>query len=349
MRQFIIKRLLATLVLVFLSATIIFVMLRLVPGGPWDHIYAQNPRLPLVGLRRLNALIGLDRPIHEQYVSWITAVVSGDMGTAWATGAGRSVLSVVLDRLPYTLLLMTVATAISVALAVLIGVYSATHPYSTADNYLGLFAFFGISMPTFWLSLLSISLFAVILGWLPTGGVVTPALALDMDGDLLSVLRRLLTLGRAEPQIAGHEWALLLDGAKHLVLPVGVVALTTVARWSRYVRTATLEVLSQDYVRTARAKGVREPVVIYKHTLRNALIPIITIVGLELPSLFTGTIVVEIIFSWPGMGQLLLQSLRVVDWPVLQALLIVAALVIILSNLLTDVLYAVVDPRIRYP
>ena len=205
-------------------------------------------------------------------------------------------------------------------------------------------AFFGQSMPTFWTGLMAVAIFAVALKWFPTGGVRTTG----MEGDIIEALANIFTLGRSYPELAGMQGKIILDGLRHVALPVFVLTFFNMAVWSRYTRSSMLEVMRQDYMRTARAKGLIERVVIMKHGLRNALIPLITILALTIPALFAGAIITESIFSWPGMGRMFIDAVSNVDWPVVQGILVITAGLVIFSNLLADILYAVVDPRMQY-
>jgi len=229
-------------------------------------------------------------------------------------------------------------------IAVPIGIYSAVKQYSLTDYFVTTLAFFGQSMPTFWTGLMAVAIFAVALKWFPTGGVRS----IGAEGDIVEALGRILSFGKLYPDLAGHEWKLVLDGLRHLALPVTILAYFQLAGWSRYTRASMLEVLRQDYMRTARAKGLAERVVILKHGLRNALIPLITILALTLPGLLGGAIITETIFSWPGMGLMTINAIAGSDWPVVQGLLVITAFLVVFSNLLGDIMYAVVDPRIQY-
>jgi peptide/nickel transport system permease protein len=258
--------------------------------------------------------------------------------------SGTPVLKMIGQRLGYTLLLMGISTFLAILIAVPIGIYSAVKQYSLSDYIVTALAFFGQSMPTFWTGLMAMAIFAVGLGWFPTGGVRTSG----QEGDIIEALSRILSLGRSYPELAGKELSSIADGLRHVALPALVLTYFSMAGWARYTRASMLEVLRQDYMRTARAKGLKERIVILKHGLRNALIPLITIFALSLPSLFGGAIITETIFSWPGMGRMQIDAIANVDWPVVQGLLVIEAFLIIFSNLLADVLYAVVDPRIQY-
>ncbi|MBI2822746.1 MAG: ABC transporter permease [Acidobacteria bacterium] len=319
MWNFLVRRILEMFLLLLLISALVFFILHLAPGGPLDELRFSNPKITAEHVRQLTALLGLDRPLHERYIAWLANVLRGDWGTSWQVGAGQSVMEIVGSRVGNTALLMGVALGVSMLLALPIGIYSALRQYTWIDHIVTGISFFGMSMPTFWFGVVLLIVFAVTLQWLPAGGTATPGLEED-----------------------------LLDRLRYLVLPATVLCLFNVAGWSRYIRSSMLDVLGQDYLRTARAKGLRESIVVAKHALRNALIPFITLVGLTLPELFGGAIVTETIFAWAGMGRLYFEAIVAADWPVVQAVMVILAFMVIASNLLADVLYAVVDPRIRY-
>ncbi len=319
MRIYLIRRVAQMIVLLLFISALVFFILHLVPGGPLDELRFSNPKINPAHIKLLESLLGLDKPLHERYFAWMLGVLRGDWGTSWGVAYGQPVMELIQSRLGNTILLMGVSTLVSLLIAVPIGVYSAVKQYSLTDYIVTAASFFGTSMPTFWFGVMMLILFAVTLRWLPPGDISTPGL----EGDVLDRLR-------------------------HLAMPVAVLSLFHVAGWSRYVRSSMLEVLGQDFLRTARAKGLSETVVVMKHALRNALIPFITLVGLAVPELFGGAIITETIFSWAGMGRLYYDAIMASDWPLLQALLVILAFLVIASNLLADVLYAVVDPRIRY-
>jgi len=363
MTNFIIRRVIQSFILLFFISMLIYVVLNIVPGGPFDTLKQSNPRVTQSHIDRLNALLDLDKPLLPgqycpkvsgvqqpcrsdwgRYFRWLAKVVRGDWGQSWTMQTGTPVLSMIWGRLGYTVLLMGLSTFLAIILAVPIGIYSAVKQYSMTDYIATALAFFGQSMPTFWTGLMAMAIFAVALGWLPTSGVRTAG----APGDIVEALARIFSFGQTHPDLAGKEWPTILDGLRHVALPTLVLTYFNMAGWVRYTRTSMLEVLRQDYMRTARAKGLRERVVILKHGLRNALIPLITILALTLPGLFGGAIITETIFSWPGMGRMQIDAISNVDWPVVQGLLVIAAFLVILSNLLADVMYAVVDPRIQY-
>ncbi|MCL4466304.1 MAG: ABC transporter permease [Chloroflexi bacterium] len=319
MRNYLIRRLGEMAVLLLLISALVFVILSFVPGGPFDLLIFSNPRITAAEIKRLNEAFGFDKPLYIRYFQWLVDVAGGHWGTSWGIAYGRPVTEVILARLNNTLILMGAATLVSVIIALPIGIYSAIRQYSWADYFVTSLSFFGMSMPTFWFGIMLIVIFAVGLGWFPTGGVSTYGL----EGDIL-------------------------DRIRHLALPVTVLSLFNVATWSRFVRSSMLEVLRQDYMRTARAKGLRENVVIIKHGLRNSLIPVMTMLALEIPGLFSGAIITETVFSYPGMGRLFWDGVMAADWPVVQGLVMITAFLVIACNLVADVAYAVVDPRIRY-
>ena len=364
MTKFLIRRFAQSLVVLVFISMLIYLVLSLVPGGPFDQLALQNPRITQSHIRRLNALLDLDKPLFPgqycpkdargnqldcrldqgRYLRWLGKVVTGDFGKSWTVSTGRPVLGMIGDRVGYTLLLTGLALLASIVIAVPIGIYSAVRQYSPADYLITGLAFFGQSMPTFWTSLMLMAVFSVGLGLFPTSGVRSPG----AEGDIIEALERVLSFGREHPELAGQEGALILDGLHHVALPALVLTIFNLATWSRFTRSSMLEVLRQDYMRTARAKGLLEHVVILKHGLRNALIPIITILALAIPGLFGGALITETIFSWPGMGRMLIDGISNVDWPVVQGILVITAALVVFSNLLADVLYAVVDPRIQY-
>jgi peptide/nickel transport system permease protein len=363
MSKFILRRVGQSLVLLLFISMLLYVVLNLVPGGPFDLLKQSNPRITQSHIDRLNALLDLDKPLLPgqycpvisgdkqpcrldagRYIRWLGKVVQGDFGKSWTMKTGTAVISMIGGRVGYTLLLMVLSTVLAIAIAVPIGIYSAVKQYSKIDYFVTALAFFGQSMPTFWTGLMAISIFAVGLNMFPTGGVSTSG----SPGDIIEAISRILSFGNAYPQLAGHEGAAIADGLLHVALPCLVLTFFNLAGWSRYTRSSMLEVLRQDYMRTARAKGLLERVVIIKHGLRNALIPLVTILALAIPGLFGGALITETLFSWPGMGRMLVEGIENVDWPVVQGVLVITAFLVVFSNLLADILYAVVDPRISY-
>ena len=264
-------------------------------------------------------------------------VVRFDWGTSWSLARGQPISVIIESRLGNTLVLMTLATLLSVLVGIPIGIYSAVRQYSKADYAITTFSFFGSSMPVFWFGMMMILVFSygfqgLGLPFLPAGGVDSVRAA--PEGSLLNLL--------------GSQPGDLLDRLLHLIMPTMVLSLLYLASWSRFMRSSMLEVLRQDYVRTARAKGLRERLVIYKHALRNALIPVVTIIVLDIPGIFSGAIVTESVFNYKGMGRLYFEALGRSDWPIVMVLLLITTVLVVLSTLLGDILYTVVDPRIRF-
>jgi peptide/nickel transport system permease protein len=300
-----------------------FAIIHLAPGEPTDLIQG-DPRLEASAQARqlLREIYGLDQPIHVQYWKWLTRIVRLDFGRSFSPD-GRPVLAKIGERLPVTLLLNIVELLIIIALAIPIGVLSATRQYSMFDKVTTVFVFVGFATPDFWLALLLLILFGVQLGWLPISGLRS------LNWEYLSF------------------WKQQTDFLAHLLLPVVVATFGGLAGFSRYMRQSMLEVVRQEYIQSARAKGLAERVVIGKHALRNAMLPIVTILGLSLPGLIGGSVIVESIFAIPGMGQLMVQAVFERDYPVIMGNLVIVAVLTLVANLIADLAYGMVDPRIR--
>jgi len=312
------------LIPLFIGITLItFVVIHLAPGEPVEMQTALSPKASAKSRERLREYYGLDKPLHVQYISWLGRLSRLDFGRSFAPD-GRPVIDKIKERIPVTLSINLVALLLEFGLAIPIGIIAATNRNSLIDKGITLFVFIGFAVPTFWLSLLMMYVFGVKLGILPISGLHS------LGGDKLT----------------GFAW--LLDTAKHLVLPLGVATFGALAGLSRYTRATMLEVLGQDYITTARGKGLPERVVIYRHALRNALLPIITILGFSLPGLIGGSVIFETIFAIPGMGQLFYQGVMSRDYPLVMGILVIGALLTLIGNLLADLLYAVADPRIRH-
>jgi len=312
------------LIPLFLGITLItFVVIHLAPGEPVEMQTALNPKASAKSRERMREFYGLDKPLHIQYVNWLGRLVRLDFGRSFAPD-GRPVIKKVAERIPVTLSINFIALILEFGLAIPIGILAATHRNSLLDKGITLFVFLGFAVPTFWLSLLMMYLFGVKLGWLPISGL--HSLGADRMG----------------------SFAWLLDMAKHLILPLGVATFGSLAGLSRYTRSTMLEVIGQDYITTARAKGLSERVVIYRHALRNALLPIITILGFSLPGLIGGSVIFETIFAIPGMGQLFYMAVMSRDYPLVMGILVIGAFLTLVGNLLADLAYAAADPRIRH-
>jgi len=323
MAAYILRRTLQAIPILFGVAVVSFAIVQLAPGEPIDRF--RTPTTPPEVLENLRRLYGLDEPIHEQFIRWITSFVQFWRDDAWgySLSYNTSVRNIIIDRIPATLLLGGTALLVTVLTAVPIGILAAVKQYSIADKIITTFATIGYAIPSFLLGLYLAYFGGVILKAFPLFGMID-------------------TTGRSD--MAGTP----LDVAWHLVLPVASLAIQQIAGWSRYVRAKMLEVMNQDYVRTARAKGLPARRVTFKHALRNALIPIITLFGLTLPSLLSGAVITEAIFSWPGLGQLGVDAVTQRDYPLVLAFVMVGGFGVVVGNLLADVLYGVADPRIKY-
>jgi peptide/nickel transport system permease protein len=322
MLAYALRRLLLAVPLLIGITLVSFIVIHLAPGDPVEVMTGDMP----VEAKRAYELIrkeyGLDLPLHEQYWNWLSRLARLDFGRSFAPH-GRPVISMIVERLPITLLLNIVEMLIIVALAIPIGAVSATRQYSLFDKVTTIFVFVGFATPDFWLALLLMILFGVQLGWLPISGLRS------LNWEYLSF------------------WHQQVDFLSHLALPVLVATFGGLAGFSRYMRQSMLEVVRQDYIQSARAKGLAERVVIGKHALRNALLPIVTILGLSLPTLIGGSVIVESVFAIPGMGQLMVQAAFERDYPVLMGNLVIVSTLTLVANLLADLAYSLVDPRIR--
>jgi peptide/nickel transport system permease protein len=320
---YVLRRLVLAVPLLIGITFVSFLVIHLAPGDPVDQQTGEmNPESGAQAKQMLRELYGLDKPLHVQYWSWLSRIARLDFGRSFAPD-GRPVLQKIGERLPITLLLNVVEMVIILALAVPIGVLSATRQYSRFDKITTVFVFVGFATPDFWLALLLMILFGAQLGWLPISGLRS------LNWEYLAFWRQ--------------QW----DFLSHLILPIAVATFGGLAGFSRYMRQSMLEVIRQDYIQSARAKGLAEHVVIGKHALRNALLPVVTILGLSLPGLIGGSVIVESIFAIPGMGQLMVQSVFQRDYPVIMGNLVIVASLTLGANLIADVAYGLVDPRIR--
>jgi peptide/nickel transport system permease protein len=298
-----------------------FMVMHMAPGGPAEAQMEFSAKASAEARERLRKLYGADQPVHKQYITWLTKFVTLDFGEAFADG--RKVKDKILERLPITLTINLLSLGVVLLIAIPIGIMSATHQYSALDRATTIFVFVGYSMPHFWMALLLIYLFGVQWGILPISGIQS----LETTG--------LTWLGK------------LMDRGEHLILPVFISAIGSLAGVSRYMRSSMLEVMRQDYIRTARSKGLSENKVIYKHALRNALMPVITILGLSLPGLIGGAVIMETVFGIDGLGRLMFQAVFSRDYNVAMGLLVPAAVLTMLGNFLADIGYAMADPRVR--
>jgi len=314
--RYIVRRLLQMAPLLFGISIVVFAVIQDAPGGPEGSLLASGRFIDPQVLEAYRHRLGVDQPLPVQYLRWMGAALRGDLGISFSST--RPVATMILERLPATFELMVGGMALAAALAFVLGVGSALRPHTALDTAATAGAFLGIATPVFWLGLTLQMIFAVELGWLPVSGTHTV-------GD------------------SG-----LADHLAHLVLPVVVLASRYVASWSRYLRGSLRAALGSDYVRTARAKGLTERRVVGVHALRNALVPVVSIVALSLADVFSGAVVTETVFAWPGIGRLFVQAMFARDYPLLMGILLMGSLMVIVFNLVADVLYGVLDPRIRY-
>ena len=323
MISYLIKRILMLIPLMIGITLITFSVIHLAPGEPVEMQMAMNPKVGKEAKERLTKFYGLDKPLHEQYFSWVGKIARLDLGRSFSSD-NRLVLDKIKERLPVTISLNVIALLLEFGLAIPIGVLAATRRDTWLDKGITVFVFVGFAVPTFWLALLLMYFFGVKFGWLPISGLHT------LGSDSWGTFRYL--------------W----DLAKHLIMPVMVASFGSLAGLSRYMRSAMLNVISQDYITTARAKGLSERVVIWKHALRNALLPLITLLGFSIPGLIGGSVIFETIYAIPGMGQLFYQGVMSRDYPVVMGILVIGAFLTLIGNLIADLCYALADPRIRH-
>jgi peptide/nickel transport system permease protein len=311
--KYIIKRILIAIP-VLIGITIIDYAIMCMAGSPLEML--KGPRVSEAALEAKKIALGLDKPFYIQYFIWLEQLLHGNMG--YSIKSYQPVSEMIRSHLGPTLLLMGASLAVSLLMAVPAGIYSAIHQYSKGDYAVVTFSFLGSSIPGFFLSLLLIYIFTVKLGWLPSSGMNT----LGTEGGFA-------------------------DTARHMIMPVIVLATSMAGSNIRYIRSAVLEILHQDYLRTARAKGIGRFKVINKHALRNALVPIVTVIGMEIPVLFGGAVIIEQVFSWPGLGLMTMSAITSRDYPVIMGVCLLSAIVVLAANLITDILYALADPTIQ--
>ena len=322
MWSYILKRLIGIIPLLFGITIITFIVIHLAPGEPGQLQVQMNPKVNKEVVERLRKLYGLDKPLYQQYLDWVERIVKFDFGLSMSQDR-TPVIKKIASRLPITILLNTIVMALMLLLAIPIGIYSAYKRNSLTDRAITVAVFIGFATPSFWLALLLMIFFFLFFGVLPISGIA-------------SLNFNQLTL-----------WGKIVDVGKHLILPVISLSVGSLAYLSRYVRASMLEVLRQDYITTARSKGVGEKRVILVHALKNALLPVITILGLSLPGLIGGSVIIETIFAIPGMGRLFFNSVYMRDYTTVMGILVISSFLTLLGNLLADVSYALVDPRIR--
>lgn len=314
--SYILRRLLSAIPVMLIITFATFLLMQMLPGGPLAA-YENNPEISAEDIARLRHEMGLDRPIHVQYWSWLKNIMRGDWGYSFTTK--RPVITEIWERLPNTVYLTSLSLLTALLIAIPVGIISATRQYSIFDHITTTLTYVGRSMPVYYSGLLLIIIFSIWLRWFPSGGMHT----------------------------LGKEFS-LLDSLRHLFLPLLSLSTLIAAKYVRFLRTSMLEVIHQDYIRTAEAKGLQERVIIYKHAFRNAAIPLVTVVAIDLPVLFAGALFTETIYSWPGMGRLFVDSATRFDYSIVMGIVAAIALLVVLSNLLADIVYAMLDPRITY-
>ncbi|MEI9426364.1 ABC transporter permease [Mesorhizobium sp. Cs1299R1N3] len=317
MLSYLLRKLLLSIPVLFGVTVIVFAIAHAMPGDAvLAMITAEAPSSEeLIAMRR--GELGLDQPVYVQYLNWIGQILHGNLGRSFVNG--RGVGDIIVERLPMTLELMGVALLVAFVIGTTLGVLSALRQYKLTDYSLTLAGFVGVSIPDFFMGLLLVYVFALELRWLPSSGIST----------------------------AGENFS-LLDNLRHLILPAAALALFRAAIFMRYARAGMLEVLNQSYMRTARAKGLKPRTITLRHGLRNALIPLVTVFGLALPTLFGGSVVIETIFQWPGIGLMFIDSVVNRDSPVIMGYVLITAIIVMLANLATDLAYSVLDPRVSY-
>lgn len=317
MGRYIQRRLLISIPVLLLITIIAFLLLQAAPGDPLNAYIPPDAPLPAEQREALRRELGLDQPLFIRYFYWLYEAAQGNLGVSARNL--EPVSDAIGRRVVPTLTLMGTALVIGISVGVVLGIVGAVKKYSAIDNIMTVLAFLGISFPVYLLGLLGLYVFALQLGWLPSGGMSTP--------------------GREDG---------FIESVRHLILPALIISIQYIASTMRYTRSAMLEVLDQDYVRTARAKGLLERVILVRHALKNALIPIITIIGSYIPGLIGGAVFIEAIYSWPGLGSLFVEGVESRDYPLIMGLILILAILILIVNLLVDIAYAVVDPRVRY-
>ena len=318
--NFVLRRLLHALPLLICVIVFNFFLIHLAPGDPIQALVGEFP-VPEAYIAEMRKVFGLDQPIYIQLLLYIKNILAGDLGFSFYYR--QPVLSVILDRVPATLQLMLPALLFSATIGILLGVLSARKPYSLADNTISVFSLLGYCVPAFWLGQMLMAAFAVELGWLPSQGMKT--VGADLEGA-----------------------SLIVDRAAHLVLPFAALAIRHLAVNARMMRSSMLEVAYEDFVTVARAKGLNEKAVIARHMVPNALMPVVTIIGVDVGFLFTGSVLVETVFGWPGIGRLMYESIVKRDYPVLMGNFLITTALVVVVNLIVDLIYVWLDPRVKY-
>ncbi len=322
MLSYIIRRLIAIIPLLLGITIASFIIIHLAPGKPTTIEQSLNLKVSSQARQRLEKLYGLDKPLHVQYISWLAKIIRMDFGRSF--GDDRPVVEKILERIPLTLTINILSLFLILIIAIPLGIRSAVLEGSLFDKSVTIMVFIGFAMPTFWLALLCMNFFSIQLGWLPISGIKS----LDFE--------------------YFNFWQKVIDYARHLILPVAVSSIGGLAGVSRYMRSSMIEALKQPYIYTARAKGLSQAKVVYKHGLRNAVLPIVTILGLSIPGLLGGSVIFESIFAIPGIGRLFFEAVMMRDYPLIMAEIVLVAVLTMLGNLIADISYAYVDPRVRY-
>jgi peptide/nickel transport system permease protein len=316
MPSYVARRLVQVVPLLFGISIVLFAVIQAAPGGPEGALLESGRFIDPAVIEAYRERLGVDKPVPVQYARWLRAAVTGDLGISFSTT--RPVASMIVERLPATVELMGASFLFAALVAFGLGTLSSVRQYSWADHFATGVSFLGIAMPVFWFALILQLIFSVRLGWLPVAG--TETVGATSVGDHLA----------------------------HLLLPALVLSFRNIAGWSRYLRSSMLGALRTDYVRTARAKGLAERAVVGKHALRNALIPVVSVMALDLAGLFSGAVITETVFAWPGIGRLFVQAMFSRDYPLLMGILLLGSTMVVVFNLVADVLYGVLDPRVRY-
>lgn len=322
MTTFILRRLLQTVIVIVILSYVCFGLMTLMPGDPVEMMISANPKITQEDVTRLRDFYGLDQPVYKRYLNWVSDISSGDLG--YSRTYRIPVTDMMGPSLYATFILSITSLFFSLIIAIPLGIICALRPNSKLDYTINLFNFAGISLPSFWLGIVLIIIFSVNLGWLPAGGYQTTGMAYE-------------------------SWfAEFLDKGKYLILPVVSLSVQSIGRFSRFVRSSMLEAMRNDFIRTARAKGMTNQVVIWKHGFRNALIPLVTIIAISFSSIFSGALITETLFAYPGVGRLIYSSIMGNDFNVAMVSFVISVSMVLLMNLVADILYGVVDPRISY-
>lgn len=324
MLKYICKRLLNLIPVLFIISVVIFGTVKCMPGDPVDAYLGMGTRATQEQKQMIREQLGLDKSLPEQYVAWMGNIAKGDLGTSMKFK--KPVSEIIGEYVWNTFLLNVVSLIVGIALAIPIGIRQATKKFSKFDNFWTVFSLLGVSVPTFFFALILIFYIALPSGVIPVNGMRSPAMAMIGYDSIFQEIG---------------------DVAIHMLLPTIVLAFGNFATFSRYVRSAMIDVINQDYVRTARAKGLKEKTVIYRHAFKNALIPLVTLLGLYIPNLFSGAMILETVFLWPGLGKILIDAINSQDQSIITACLMFSAILMVMGNLLSDVLYSVVDPRVK--